>query len=315
MMVKRTYLFLILAGLILLLSTGLLFTNLLLDIERVPPGSLGMEESIFPVDSSKQKPVVHIGVISRYAPYLIYEGYQPIMDYLTDNSEYTYSLRLSSSYQDAADKLLNGDVAASFFGTQIYLDMAESADIVPILAPLSEDGTPFVHSVLITGEDSPIRTIRDLAGKSLALPSQRSFSGQWGMVYLIKSNRLASAELGKVQHFAYHQTVIYKVLRGEYDAGVVKDRVADEFLDKGIRIIASSPPFPSAPIVTRRGTHDPAVVKMKDLLLRLNPADQHDKEILASWDPEFAYGFAEITAEMYSQAQVLLEDSTEEAEE
>jgi len=306
---RQTYQILIVAGLILLISMGLLISNLLLDIEKIPPGLLVTDNADIQTDNSQEKPVVLIGVISRYAPYLIYEGYQPIMDYLTDNSEYTYTLRLSSSYQDAADKLINGEVAASFFGTKIYLDMSDRAAIEPILAPVSSDGTPFIQSILITSSSSSIMSLDDISGKSIALPSQLSFSGQWGMIHLIKENYLDTSSLGKMQHFAHHQTVVYKVLKNEYDIGVVKDRVAEEYADKGIRILSESPPFPSSPIVTMKSTDDPAITVMKDLLLRLNPENEEDRMILDSWDPEFAYGFTEVSADLYAGVKKSLQDS------
>lgn len=309
---KQTYQLLIAAGLILLVSLGLLFSRILLNIEYIPPEVSEQVDSTA-VDRHEGKPTVLIGVISRYAPYLIYEGYQPIMDYLTENSDYIYSLRLSSSYQDAADKLINGEVAASFFGTKIYLEMVDRADIEPILAPLGPAGTPFIHSMLITSNTSPVHTAHDLVGRSIALPSELSFSGQWGMIHLMRSNGLKIDSFLKIQHFSHHQTVVYKVLKHEYDVGVVKDRVAEEFANQGIRVLAVSPPFPSSPIVAlHQRASSPEILKMKELLLKLDPSNETDRTLIRQWDPEFAYGFTEVSRDLYVNVKSSIEDSLRE---
>nr|MEE4267868.1 hypothetical protein [Candidatus Krumholzibacteria bacterium] len=78
--------------------------------------SFPMPEGRNPVPPDHGREVVRIGVISRFAPNIIYQGYQPILDYLNHNGTYFYELRLSTSYQDAVDRLLSGEVAASFLG-------------------------------------------------------------------------------------------------------------------------------------------------------------------------------------------------------
>ena len=292
---RKTYIFLIVTGLVLFVSAGLLFVNYLLNIERIPAGMLEWAVVDSTAHDTREKPMVRIGVISRYAPYLLYEGYQPVMDYLTENSGYTYSLRLSSSYQDAVNKLRDGEVAASFFGTKIYLDAAQSMDIKPVLAPLSNDGTPFIHAVVIVRSTSEYHSLADLKKYTLALPSRYSYSAQWWTTHLGGNQQKPQT----VQYFAHHQTVIYKVLKGEYDVGVVKNRVAEEFREKGIRVIAESPSYPSAPLVVLRDSDNPAVESMRDLLLKLDPERPEDSEILSTWDPEFANGFTAVTSELY----------------
>ena len=63
-----------------------------MDISTVEmPGDYNFELA----EKSKDKPVIYFGVISRYPPRKIYEGYQPIMDYLTHHSEYLFKLKLN----------------------------------------------------------------------------------------------------------------------------------------------------------------------------------------------------------------------------
>ena len=120
------------------------------------------------------RPTVYFGVVSRYSPHLLYEGYQPLMDYLNRETPYRFSLRLSRSYREIIEQLARGEVTAAFLGTYIYLRNRKEKQLHCILKPLNKKGLPFFHSVVITGPNSPIKNLADLKGKRLALPSPYS---------------------------------------------------------------------------------------------------------------------------------------------
>ncbi|MEN8192475.1 MAG: PhnD/SsuA/transferrin family substrate-binding protein [Bacteroidota bacterium] len=237
------------------------------------------------------KPIIYFGVISRYSPNIIYKGYQPIMDYLTDNTPYKFELKLSSSYQETVRQLVDNEVSAAFFGTLIYLKARKSFNIEPILKPLNADGKPFFQSALITKEDSDIKTISDLKDKKLALPSEQSFSGSGLLLYELKNSGLGLSELDSIHHFLHHHTVVHQVLMGNFDAGVVKDRVAKEFTDNGIRIFAYSTPRSSSPIVIKKEYDEEIVNSIKAALLKVDIQKPYYKDLVKNWDNEFANGF------------------------
>ncbi len=250
--------------------------------------------------------VIRIGVVSRFAPNIIFSGYQPVLDYLNTNSEYRFELRLSTSYQDAVDKLEQGEVTASFLGAWIYGHL-ESRDLMPLAAPRNAAGSSVFHAVLVTRADSPVATVQDLAGLRVALPSPDSWSGNWLQRRGLPDVGLTTADLDSLHHFDHHQTVVWEVLRGHFDAGVVKESVADRFKREGLRQVALSPPIPGAPLVARRDG-PPAVLKtLTRLLLALNDDDPRDREILAGWTPEFAFGFRPVSEADYTEAFGTLE--------
>lgn len=244
-------------------------------------------------DSSRTgRQVVYIGVVSRYPPPVIYQGYQPIMDYLNTGARFRFELRLGRTYQETVEQLIRGDVAAAFLGTYIYVRAHEQFGVRCVLMPLNENGEPFSRSVLITVAGSPIRGIADLRGKRVALPSQDSFSGNWLPLSEFPRYGLVGETRPTFKYFSHHQSVVYQVLRGTFDAGVVKERVALEFLDRNIRIVLSSDPIPGSPLVVR-GDADTAVVNgLRDVLLRIDVRRPEDRALIAQWDQEFRYGFA-----------------------
>jgi phosphonate transport system substrate-binding protein len=275
------------------LGLNALVLSRLLDLPALP------RPPVRPEDARDDRPVVRVGVISRYAPALTYERYQPVMDYLSRNGSYRYELRLSATYEDAAEQLRRGDVVASFFGTWIYARLGPRLGLEPILAPRNEEGGTTFHAALLVPSGSPISSVADLAGRRVALPSRSSFAGNWLAVEALPAAGLSLADLDSVHHFDYHQTVVHRVLDGEFDAGVVREAVAHEFEGQGIRVIARSGPFPGAPVVVRAGNPHPAIAEMERLLLALDPGRPADRGRMRDWAREFAQGFVAVDARTY----------------
>ena len=263
-----------------------------------------VNENIFDLEEKKN---IYVGVISRFSPNLIYEGYQPIMNYLSRVTSYQFVLKLSNSYEKTILQLDHGDVQAAFLGTYIYLKARKNYPIKCILKPLNNHFEPYFRSVIVTRSDSPFHSIADLKGKRLALPSPLSFSGNWLPRYEFKKYGLTISDLDTVHYFDHHHTVIYQVLRGNFDVGVVKDRVAYEFINKGIRFLASSEPIPGSPIVVKADL-DPIIIEaIQKALLQIDIRDSEYKELVKNWDPEFTFGFTVARDEDYDHIASIIE--------
>ncbi len=247
-------------------------------------------------------PPVRIGVVSRFAPNVIYAGYQPIMDYLNRRGSHHYELKLSTSYLDAVDDLRRGEVAASFLGAWIFGRVEADADFIPLAAPLNSQGTSAFQVVLVTRAESTVWTIADLEGARVALPSAQSWSGNWLQRSALPAAGMSVTDLDSLHHFDHHPTVALQVLRGQFDAGVVKESVATEYRDKGLRIALRSEPIPGPPLVACRQGPPDVLAEIRDLLLDLDRADDADRSVLESWTKEFSHGFTAVNREQYLDA-------------
>ncbi|MCF8267908.1 MAG: PhnD/SsuA/transferrin family substrate-binding protein [Ignavibacteriales bacterium] len=258
-------------------------------------------------DSSESvKEIVQIGIISRYPPEIIYKGYQPIMDYLNQNPEYTFVLKLSGSYQETVDQLANNEVAGAFLGTYVYIKAHEQYGVRCILKPLNENFEPVSSSAVIVKRGSNLHSISDLKGKRLALPSPESFSGKWLMAYELKNYGLEIDDLDTVTYFDHHQSVIYQVLKGRFDAGVVKERIAREYESKGINIIGSSVKIPGPPFVVPANDNKRITRVIKEAFLKIDAKDTHFRQMLKTWDSEYSMGFVEAKDADFDQIRRIL---------
>jgi phosphonate transport system substrate-binding protein len=87
--------------------------------------------------------------------------------------------------------------------------------------------------------------------------------------------------------------VVKAVLKGQQDAGAVRDSVARKYNKLGIDIIAESDPIPTGPLVAGPGTPFAVIENIKRALLALNPDDPGHQKILHRLDEDLKSGFTE----------------------
>ena len=301
-MPKRKLLISFAAILIAAVVFTIIFYNYSLNISQV----INNDSNEFTVDtSSLQKPVVYIGVISRYPPNILYRGYQPLLDYLTSKSDYRFELKLSDDYNQTVKMLINKEVTAAFLGSYVYVKAHKEYGVIPILKPLNENFEPFSRSVLIAKSTSDIYNIGDLKMKRLALPSQESFSSNWILQYEFNKSHIKENDLSEITNFPHHQSVIQNVIKGNYDVGVTREYLVKNNTSGNIRVILYSEPFPSSPIVVASDYPPPIINAIKKALLEINQGNINREKITSGWDNEFIYGFVEAKDEDYNFIRII----------
>ena len=246
-----------------------------------------------------EKPVVRFGIIPRYNPIIMYKRYQPIMDYLTGNTPYTFELKISRDYPEAVRFLKEGVTQVSSLGDVTFAEANLQYAAVPFLKPLNRDGKPFYRSAIVVLEDSPLKSIKDLRGKTVAFGSPHSTSGNLIPRYLLWNNGIRLQELKSFANLKNHDATAKAILKGQYDAGAVKDVVAQKYMRYGLRVLAWSEPIPSVPIVMRADTPPGLAKAVSDALLRLDRNNPQHRRIMENWDDEFKNGFARATIADY----------------
>ncbi len=287
-------------GIILLTIISIVFTYFFYHYTMNIEGIIATEREAQVDDSSSvHKPIVYISVISRYPPNIIYNGYQPLLDYLTSQTPYRFELKLCEDYNQAVQLLLKKEVAAAFLGSYVYIKARSEHGVIPILKPLNSNFEPFSRSVLFTGSAKNIYSINDLKNKKLALPSTESYSSNWMLEYEFKKNNIHPNELAEIVNFPHHQSVIQNVTNDLFDAGVTREYLIKKILNRNIRILMYSDPFPTSPIVVAREHSSEIVRSLKQVLLSINRDNPNRETITRGWDNEFIYGFVEANDKDY----------------
>lgn len=254
-----------------------------------------------------EKPIIHFGVIPRYNPMIMYRSYQPLMDYLTENTPYRFELKLSRDYTETVQFLRSGETQVASLGDVTYVEAQQIFGAIPILKPLNENGEPFYTSIIIVREDSPIRAEADLKGKSFAFSSHHSTSGNLIPRYHLFRRGISLFDFSRYENLDSHDAVAKAVLKGKVDAGAVKNVVAFRYKEYGLRFLAISSPIPSVPIVVRKDAAPELITAVKKALLAIDANNPKQRELMEGWDPEFRYGFTEATEEDYADIYRMME--------
>ncbi len=235
-----------------------------------------------------EKPVVYFGLIPLYTPSLMYERFQPLMDYLSDNTPFRFKMRLTKDYKGIVTLLEDGSIDIALLGGASYIIAKSKAEVVPLVKPLNQQGKPFYKSVIIAREDRDIKGISDLKGRSFAFASRWSTSGAVVPLYHLYTHGIGLQGLPNYFHLRYHDSVAREVLKGNYDAGAVIDTIAYFYKDRGLKFVFISDPIPELVIVVRKGAPQALIDSVKKSLLSLVPKDSiHHKD----WGEEIRNGF------------------------
>lgn len=237
------------------------------------------------------KPVVYFGIIPRYNPMIMYRNYQPIMDYLTEHTSYRFELKLSRDYNEAVKLMRTGVTPIASLGDVTFIEAFHAFAATPILRPLNKEGKPYYRSIIIVAENSAIRSLEDLRGKSFAFGDIHSTSGNLIPRNYLFQQGITLFDLGFYDNLDSHDAVVKAVLKGKFDAGAVKDVLAQHYQSHGLRLLASSDPIPSVPIVVRPDTPPQLIAEVRQALLAIDPADSRMAALMEAWDPEFRHGF------------------------
>jgi len=242
---------------------------------------------------------VFFGVIPRDNPRIMYEKYQPLLDYLATKTPYKYELALKKNYEETVNSLGSGATAVALLGPLTYLEAHAKYGAVSILKSRGVDGTTSYRSVIITKKDSPVRTLTELKGKSVAFASSKSASGNLIPRYLLANAGIHLKDLSEYANFDYHDSVVKAVLKGRYTAGAVRDSVANKYMKLGLAVIAESEPIPMGPLVAGPDTPYAVIGNIKEALLGLDPKEPVGQAVLKRLDDDYKNGFVEATDQDY----------------
>ncbi len=247
----------------------------------------------------KKNTVIKIGVVSRYSPSLIYDGYQPIIDYLNKTTPYRFKLVLSKNYTNTVKQLKEGKINFAFLGNIVFITNRKKLNLIPVVCPLNSNGTPFLKATIIVRDDSKINSFCQLNNKKIALPSKLSFSSKWGK---LKAKQCGINAVYK--EFNFHHTVVLQVLNRVCSAGVVREYVAEEFKGNGIKIIDYSPLIPSPPLVALPSSNKKLIKTVQKSLLEFKRLNTD-----ALIDKEFYFGFTIPDKTIYDNFETFLKKS------
>ncbi|XVV15055.1 phosphate/phosphite/phosphonate ABC transporter substrate-binding protein [Actinoplanes sp. CA-131856] len=198
---------------------------------------------------------------------------------------------VTQDYSAEVLAMQNGKLDIAIFGPLGYVFASKRAGAEAIASFADAQGTLSSYKAGIwVPKDSDITTIQQLKGRSLALGSVGSTSGDALPRKALKDVGLDQKSV-KVTYAGGHPQALLALTNGKVDAAEINTQqqasatAAGKFDASKFRQIWASDPIPNDPI-TVRGSMDPAFKSaLKDALLTLDPADVGKIGALLDVDP------------------------------
>lgn len=233
---------------------------------------------------------IYLGILPRDNPILSYERYQPLIDYLSAQTGEKFELQLERSYKNVVNSLGQGKTSFALLGPLTYLDAYKRYKTVPIARGKTSRRENFYRSVVVTNRDGPINELSQLAGKKFAFAALWSTSGNLLPRYMLAWSGIHLNNLLEYQHFNYHDTIAKKIISHEFDAGAMRLSVAEQYLQYGLKIIATSDPIPTGPMVVSPKTPQDLMQKVQKALLSMSETAE-GVAVLKKLNPDLQGGF------------------------
>lgn len=254
--------------------------------------------------SQAPQPALHLGVVDVYNPRLMFLKHQPMVDYLTRATGRPWDLVVVPSDERLAQALCSGKVTAAFIGAFTYVRARAACQALPV-ATLATAGKPAYHSLIMVRADSPLKTLKDLAGKGFG----------FGPPMATASHLVARAMLGDAglrpgiditcRYYTRQEEAARAVLLGEVDACGVREFVGEQYTRRGLRVLARSEEIPGFLIALAPGNPPALGDELIRALITLPGQDPATAEVIRSWDEEVAGGFLRASDAAYEPVRRL----------
>ncbi len=252
------------------------------------------------------KKIIYFGVVPRDNPRLLYEKYQPLLDYLSERTGLSFELIVKRDYEDTVKSLGMGEIDMAFLGPLTYLEARAGYGAVCILRPKGIDGTGFYRSIIVKKRGSTLNDISNLKGKRIAFGPVKSTAGNLIPRYMLANHGIHLSELSGFKNFDYYDSVAKAVLKGQFDVGAVRDTVAIRYERLGLEKVAESRLIPTGPLVVGANVPFSIVEIVKNSLLEIDPRKSEYIRLLNRLDDELKNGFMPASDSDYSDIRGLI---------
>ena len=214
-----------------------------------------------PVQAGAEK-TYSFGVTPLFGQQKIFTIWTPVIAELSRRTGLKFNLVIPRTISEFEEELEKGEFDFVYANPYHILRVSDSQGYIPLV----RDKTP-LRGILVVRSDSPVKSVKELAGKSLAVPSPNAL----GASLLLRADleRLYGVHMSMVNERT-HNAVYLSVIQNISDAGGgVKNSLAEQ--DKGVqnqlRILYTTRAMPSHPIAVNPRINYGVQSRVKNALL------------------------------------------------
>lgn len=188
-----------------------------------------------------EKPV-RVGLIPNIAPEQQRAKYEPFRAYLQKRLGRPVQLFVATNYAGVVQAMVSRKLDLAYFGGLTYVQADAQKAMEPIVTEIDrETGTKQYYSLIVVRKDSPVRSTKDLAGKTFAFGDPGSTSGSlFPRIMLVeagfKNNPSKLDEIYPLKQVIFsggHDATAQAIISGKVDAGGLEGRVLHRLTKEG----------------------------------------------------------------------------------
>jgi phosphonate transport system substrate-binding protein len=212
--------------------------------------------------------------------------YRALADYLETKLERPVELVSLRCYDAILEDFRAGEIDGAFLGSLVAVLAIDRFDARVLLKPVGTDEVSTYCGVIFVREDSPVKSVADLAGRSLAMVRTTAAGHLFPMCVLHEAGLLdAGAERPRFHWSGTHDEAILDVAEGRVEAGAAKDLRLDALAfmrpELGLRRIACGERVPNNALLLRSELPDALGDRLRGIMLSMDETAEGMKALQA----------------------------------
>ncbi len=197
-----------------------------------------------------------LSMLPRYSTEEIYNRITPLTEYLKKKTGLDVSPTLTTTFDQYTKQLQNGRISIGFENPYIYVLASNNHEAIA-MAVKGADGDKF-RGIIITKNDSPIRSLSDLKGKRISIVGYSSAGGYLSQRLTLLDENIDVRTDCQVEEAPENkqENVVFAVFTGDADAGFIRESALarmEQFVPMGvIRVLARTAWLPNWALSVRR---------------------------------------------------------------
>lgn len=229
---------------------------------------------------------LEFGSVAMDIPAIMHKRLTPLTHYLSKTLNRPVSLKLSPNMGAAIKDAADGSVDIAYLTPVAYLKAHEQGN-VQLIAKTVTNGKASFQLMIVVKEDSPIKTVQDLIGKSFAFGDKKALLQRAAVV----GAGIKLEQFSEYKFIGHYDNIARAVIGGDFDAGILKDTMAYAWAGKGLRILYSSPQLPPYNIAASKNIDKQTLAALRKAFLSLNGKNPGHLKIIKALDKKYD-GFA-----------------------
>lgn len=251
--------------------------------------------------SGAQAAEVTMGSVAMDIPVEMIKRMSALTNYLALSTNLSVRFRPSPNLGSAVDDLGKGQTQIAYLTPVAYIEARKKYGVIPLVAPTAQ-GRPHFSLVIGVKAGSGINAPAELKGKRFAFGDEKALLQRAA----VESMGLKSGDFSNFAYLKHYDNIAKAVLAGDFDGGILKDSVADEFKSKGLVVIGSTPPLPSYLFAVHPGMPTAVRNALRDALLGLKKTTPEKTATLEAFD-NASDGFVTIDDQAYDPVRKLIQ--------